>query len=165
MHSQFIFKGRAGLAALLGTGLLLAASGCDTRSPSSPAQGSAGTPAASAASGATDKGVGPVSEVKLEAKVDPALAGKGKAVFEAKCTACHKFDERYVGPALRGVTQRRSPEWIMNMVLNPGEMTQKNETAKTLLGEYMTQMTFQNVTQDETRSVLEYFRQQDAAKK
>lgn len=116
------------------------------------------------AGGGSDKGVGPVSEVKLSA-VDVDLASKGKTAFTAKCSACHKIDERFVGPALKGVTQRRTPEWIMNMILNPQEMTQKDPTAKGLLGEYMTQMTFQNVSQDEARQILEFFRQTDSAAK
>lgn len=108
------------------------------------------------------KGVGPVTEVKIEAKIDAAMADKGKAAFEAKCTACHKIGERYVGPAITGVTKRRQPEWIMNMILNPAEMLQKDDVAKELLGEYLTPMTFQNVSQDEARQILEYFRQQDS---
>lgn len=106
------------------------------------------------------KGVGPIAEIKLE-KVDPKLAKAGEKVFTAKCSACHKLEERYVGPALGGVTQRRAPEWIMNMILNPAQMTQEDETAKGLLGEYLTQMTFQNVSKDEARSILEYFRASD----
>lgn len=103
------------------------------------------------------KGVGPVHEVKLE-EIKDDLAKTGKTVFIAKCSACHKLSERYVGPALKDVTKRRAPEWIMNMILNPTEMTQKDSTAQELLGEYLTQMTFQNVTESETRSILEYFR-------
>ncbi|GIL18546.1 MAG: hypothetical protein BroJett040_22970 [Oligoflexia bacterium] len=112
---------------------------------------------------ASDKGIGPVTEIKIEG-FSAELAGKGKAAFEAKCAACHKIEEKYVGPSLKGVTQRRTPEWIMNMILNPVEMTQKDPTAQALLGEFLTQMTFQNVTQDEARSILEYFRQIDGAK-
>lgn len=108
-----------------------------------------------------DKGVGPVKAVKLGA-IDPALAKRGGEAFEQKCSACHKFDERYVGPPIGGVTQRRSPEWIMNMILNPQEMTAENETAKHLLGEYMTQMTFQNVSEPDARAILEFFRQHDS---
>jgi mono/diheme cytochrome c family protein len=110
----------------------------------------------------SDKGVGPVTEVKV-GPVDAALAQKGKDAFQQKCSACHKFEERYVGPALAGVTTRRAPEWIMNMILNPEKMTKENGTAQELLGEYMTQMTFQNVSQDDARAILEYFRQTDAA--
>lgn len=122
------------------------------------------TQAAATGEGGSDKGVGPVTAVEIGATLDAAMATKGKATFEAKCAACHKMEERYVGPALKGVTQRRKPEWIMNMVMNPVEMTQKDPTAQALLGEYLTQMTFQNVTQEETREMLEYFRQVDGVK-
>lgn len=113
--------------------------------------------AGSAALAEGDKGVGPVSSLKLEA-LDAGLAAKGKATFGAKCSACHKMDERYVGPPLKDVTKRRTPEWVMNMILNPAEMLEKNDTAKELLGEFMVPMTFQNVSQEEARAILEYFR-------
>jgi mono/diheme cytochrome c family protein len=118
------------------------------------------TPAAEAPVADAGKGVGPVKTVNLGADIDQALAEKGKAVFESKCTACHKFGERYVGPDLAGVAERRKPEWIMNMVLNPQEMVQQDPTAKELLGEFMTQMPNQNLTEEEARAVLEYFRTQ-----
>jgi mono/diheme cytochrome c family protein len=126
--------------------------------PTEPAATTASTEAAAAPAADESKGVGPVTTVDLGAGVDEALAGKGKAAFEGKCTACHKFGERYVGPDLAGVTERRKPEWILNMILNPQEMTQQNTTAKELLGEFMTQMPNQNLTQEEARAVLEYFR-------
>lgn len=111
----------------------------------------------------SDKGVGPVTEVKL-GPVDPAKAKAGAALFEQKCSACHKLDERYVGPALKGVTQRRTPEYIMNMILAPEKMTTENAEAQKLLGEYMVQMTFQNVKESEAREILEYFRQIDGGR-
>lgn len=46
----------------------------------------------------------------------------------------------------------------MNMIINPVEMTQKDPTAKELLGEYMAQMTNQNVGEKEARALLEYLR-------
>jgi len=64
-------------------------------------------------------GVGPIqSKIELGA-LDNALAQKGEKIFNEKCTACHKIKERYVGPAIKGVTKRRAPEWIMNMILAP----------------------------------------------
>jgi putative heme-binding domain-containing protein len=93
------------------------------------------------------------------------MAAKGKTVFDNRCSACHKIDQRFVGPALQGVTLRRQPEWIMNMILNPNEMTQKDEVAKDLLGTYATQMANMNLTKEEARQVLEYFRSLDAAPK
>lgn len=109
------------------------------------------------------KGIGPVTEVVLGA-LDAQLAETGKQLFESKCSACHRTDAtRVVGPGIAGVTERRKPEWVMNMIINPEEMTKKDPTAKKLLGEYMTQMTNQNVDQDDARALLEYFRQIDLA--
>lgn len=105
-----------------------------------------------------DKGVGPIKSIDLPEAVDDDLAAKGKAVFEAKCTACHKVDKRFVGPPLAGITERREPEWIMNMILNPEVMVKENEAARALLAEYMSPMANQNLTEEEARSILEYFR-------
>jgi mono/diheme cytochrome c family protein len=108
------------------------------------------------------KGIGKFTDVKLDA-IDPAMAGKGMVIFNAKCSACHKMtDQKIVGPGLLGVTKRRTPEWIMNQITNPVEMAQKDPVGKALLEKHLTQMTFQDVTDDQTRQVLEYFRQIDS---
>ena len=107
------------------------------------------------------KGIGPVKEVKLESAINDEMSAKGKAIFEQKCISCHKWNEKLVGPALSGVTKRRKPEWIMNMILNPVEMTQKNPEAQALYNQLLVQMTFQDVTQDDARNLLEYFRSMD----
>jgi hypothetical protein len=62
-----------------------------------------------------------------------------------------------------GVTKRREPEWIMNQIMVPDKMTAEDPIAKELLATYMTQMTNQNITEEQARNILEYFRQQDAA--
>ncbi len=107
------------------------------------------------------KGVGPIKELKLS-KLDKALAQKGKSVFETKCVACHKMNERFVGPSLGGVSLRREPEWIMNMILNPEGMTTTDQTAKGLLESFSSQMANMGVTEAEARSILEYFRENDS---
>lgn len=106
-----------------------------------------------------DNGIGPIKQkLNISPTIDKIMAESGKKIFEEKCTQCHKLDERYTGPALRDVTKRRTPEYIMNMILNPQEMTQRHPEAKKLLGQFATQMTFQNVTQEDARKILEYLR-------
>lgn len=105
----------------------------------------------------SDKGIGPIKNVTL-GDIDNALAGKGKEIFKAKCTACHKNKKRYIGPAMSGVTKRRSPEWVMNMMLNPEQMLAENPTAMALLKEYSAPMANQNLTNDDARAVLEFLR-------
>lgn len=112
---------------------------------------------------ASSKGVGPVKSVEIGA-FNAGLATKGEKLFHEKCSACHHVEDRYIGPAVKGVTTRRTPEWVMNMIVNPTEMTQQDATAKELLGEYMTQMTNQNVNEDDARTIYEYFRKIDGGK-
>lgn len=109
-------------------------------------------------------GIGPVKEEIKLAPVDANLYSKGEQVFNTKCVACHKFGSRLVGPPLKDVTKRRRPEWIMNQILNPLEMTQKDKVSKELFAQYLIQMTFQDVTQDDARAILEYFRAVDEGK-
>ena len=110
---------------------------------------------------ANSKGIGPVQNVEI-GPLDAALAEKGKALFEAKCTACHRLTEqKIVGPGLAGVTKKRTPEWLMNMMINPEEMTKKDPIARELLEEHLTQMTNQNVNEEDARAMLEYLRQND----
>ncbi len=107
-----------------------------------------------------ENGIGPVKEKIQVGPIQAELAEKGKALFEGKCSMCHKMDTTYVGPSLGEVTTRRTPEYVMNMILNPQEMVERHPVAKKLLAERMTFMANQNLTVDEARSVLEYLRTQ-----
>ena len=108
------------------------------------------------------KGIGPIKSVEVGDHVDQALAAEGQSIFEGKCSACHQLsDQKVVGPGMAGVTEKRSPEWIMNMIINPEEMTKKDPTAKKLLAEHLTQMTNQNINEADARALLEFLRQND----
>jgi len=110
----------------------------------------------------SNKGIGPIKSVDIPDDIDASLASRGKEVYNNLCTACHKMDKRYIGPAISGVSERRSPEWILNMILNPVEMIKKDPIAKQLLVESnMAVMANQNVPEEDARAILEYFRQYD----
>ncbi|MBT3173413.1 MAG: cytochrome c [Lentimicrobiaceae bacterium] len=111
-----------------------------------------------------DPGIGPIDKVVLK-ELDPALAEKGKEVFKTYCSACHKIKKKYIGPAVIGITKNRTPEWIMNMIMNPDGMMANNENAKKHFAEYAAPMANQNMTKDQARSILEYFRLRDSEKK
>jgi len=40
-------------------------------------------------------------------------AKKGKGIFNANCAACHKLDKKLIGPALEGISERRTKEWLI----------------------------------------------------
>jgi len=106
------------------------------------------------------KGMGPISSVSL-GEFDEKLAKKGEEIYVLKCTACHMPDQEKLGPAPIGILKRRSPEWIMNMILNPENMAMKDPIGKGLLMKYNVVMANQGLTEEDARAVLEYFRTLD----
>ncbi|GAB4292459.1 MAG: hypothetical protein Kow0098_12450 [Ignavibacteriaceae bacterium] len=105
-----------------------------------------------------ENGIGPVKEKLQLGEIDPKLVAKGEEIFNQKCAACHKLDDRYVGPSQRDLLERRTPEYVMNMMLNPDEMLKRHPEAKKMLAQYMTPMPNQNLTYDDARALLDYFR-------
>jgi mono/diheme cytochrome c family protein len=106
-----------------------------------------------------NKGVGPIKNLEFPDEINEEMAARGKGKFDAICVACHMIDQRMIGPALKGVYDRRSPEWVMNMILNPDGMLKEDPIAKALLKEYNNAiMLNQNLTEDEARDVAEYLR-------
>ncbi|MCB0631465.1 MAG: cytochrome c [Saprospiraceae bacterium] len=103
------------------------------------------------------KGVGAIKSVALNDPLDQALVEKGRSIYELKCAACHKLtDMRVVGPGYKGITKRRKPEWIMNMILHTDAMLAEDPTAQALLEECLTRMPNQNLTEEDARAVLEF---------
>lgn len=106
-----------------------------------------------------NKGIGPITSIELGAEIDVEMAKAGEQLYVQMCSACHKPDKKFIGPAPKGILERRSPEWVMNMILNPEVMIQKDPIAKQLLIEYNgAPMANQNLSQEQARQVLEYFR-------
>lgn len=106
-----------------------------------------------------NKGVGPITSIELPMEIDQTMATHGADVFKKMCTACHRPDKKFIGPPPNGILERRSPEWVMNMILNPENMVKNDPLAKKLLIEFnMSPMANQNLTKEDARAVLEYFR-------
>jgi mono/diheme cytochrome c family protein len=87
------------------------------------------------------------------------MVAHGKDVYTKMCTACHRPDKKFIGPAQKGIMERRTPEWIMNMILDPENMMKNDPLAKELLIEFNgAPMANQNLSYEDARAVLEYFR-------
>lgn len=106
-----------------------------------------------------NKGIGPITSLELPKTIDQDMARNGERLFMKLCTACHRPDKRFIGPEPKGIMSKRTPEWIMNMILNPEEMLRKDPLAKELLVEFnYAPMIKQDLTQEDARAILEYFR-------
>ena len=143
------------LAGALGVAVI---SGCGGGSQDAdPAASNNSSTEASLSQDQIEKGIGPITNVTL-GEIDLEMAAEGEAIFTSKCAACHKMDTRYVGPPLADVTLVRTPEFIMNMMLNPDQMIKEHPVGQELFATYMTPMPNQNMIEVDARKVLEYLR-------
>ena len=86
------------------------------------------------------------------------MALRGKELYNNACASCHRIKEKSVLLGLGGVLQKRSPQWVMNMILNPREMKRENVQAQAMDAEYDADMVNTNLTEDEARAIVEYLR-------
>jgi cytochrome c len=105
-----------------------------------------------------DKGVGPFKDVKLE-PVDKMKARKGLSIFMDKCFICHELDNKKLAPPLRNISKEDSPEFILNMIVNPAEMQKLNPKIKEQMKKYNNlPMLDQQISQTDALNILEYLR-------
>lgn len=111
------------------------------------------------------KGLGAVKNVTLKTPLELDRVSRGLAIYEMKCSSCHKLtDQRIVGPGWKDITKRRKPEWIMNMITNIDIMLEKDPEAQKLLELCLMRMPNQNMSIGDARDILEYMRQNDGEK-
>ncbi|KGE85853.1 MAG: c-type cytochrome [Phaeodactylibacter xiamenensis] len=105
----------------------------------------------------SNKGIGEVKTVDLNDPLAKSMVEAGESIYEMKCAACHKLtDQRVVGPGWAGITEKREPEWIMNMITNVEIMLAEDPTAQALLEECLVRMPNQNLSIGDARDVLEF---------
>jgi mono/diheme cytochrome c family protein len=63
-----------------------------------------------------------ISAVKAAPPVE-----EGKTIFAASCAACHNINKILTGPALAGVHERRSIDWIVNFVHSSQTVIKKGD--------------------------------------
>lgn len=62
-------------------------------------------------------------------------------------------------------TKRRTPEWIMNMMLDPATMLEKDPDAKALSKDFSSPMVSLGLQREEARAILEYLRERNSGDK
>ena len=152
------FGMRLGTALLLVGPLVLAACGGKSGAATPATGGATAQPASDLTPWQLANGVGPITEGTVLEAMDAHEVAEGKKRFEQVCASCHKADARYVGPALGGVVGRRTPEYVMNMILAPDTMVARHPEAKALFGSFMMQMPRLGLTPEQAQEVMEYLR-------
>lgn len=88
----------------------------------------------------------------------------GERLFKDNCKSCHRIHQDAVGPALSGVTKRRSKEWLYAFIEDPQAMIKKRDTAAVNL--YMKynkfeMMSFKTLSTADIDSILVYIELSD----
>lgn len=97
---------------------------------------------------------------------DEQVIQEGKSIFNANCSACHRLDQKLIGPALRGVTDRREVQWAKDFIHNSQKMIASGDpVAVALFAEYnnavMPPMPF--LSDDDLNRLLAYIEYGDKA--
>lgn len=103
-------------------------------------------------------GIGPVkTKLKLD-KINKKLVEEGKKSYEKKCLLCHKIEGKGMGPEMKNITKKRTPEFIMNIIMNPEENEKRHPEIIKLKSQYRMNMPNMGIKFDEARAILEYLR-------
>jgi mono/diheme cytochrome c family protein len=98
------------------------------------------------------------------AKADPPTE-EGKTIFMTRCAACHNINKQMTGPALAGIDERRSIDWIINFVHSSQAMIKKGDKDAVALFEKFNKVPMPDhpdLTGDNIKSIVEYIRSQSA---
>ncbi|MCX7606468.1 MAG: cytochrome c [Bacteroidia bacterium] len=87
-----------------------------------------------------------------------ALA-RGEGIFQQRCAACHKLEQKLIGPPLARIQERRSKEWFLRFVANSQAMVQGGDAqAVAIYREYNQQVMppFPDLGDQELNALWEY---------
>ncbi|MFY0630184.1 MAG: c-type cytochrome [Flavobacteriaceae bacterium] len=62
------------------------------------------------------------SAMAQDAVIDEARQKEGRKLFKQLCATCHKLDNRFTGPALGGVEDRRENDWLKAWIKDNGAL-------------------------------------------
>src|SRR5258705_7648103 len=88
-------------------------------------------------------------------------AAGAKTIFRKRCTACHTFGKGVkVGPDLKGVTERRTRDWLLHFIRSSSSTIQSGDpTATKLFREFKQERMpdWDDLTPEQIVSILDYF--------
>lgn len=89
----------------------------------------------------------------------PDTIAQGRELFENNCASCHAIEMKIVGPALKNVSQRHEPEWLLRFTRNSQEMIREGDKAAVkVYNEHnkAVMSPFEHLTDEEIRAIFTY---------
>jgi cytochrome c551/c552 len=84
---------------------------------------------------------------------------EGKTIFNARCASCHNINKQLTGPALAGLHERRSIDWIINFVHSSQSMVKSGDKDAVALFEKFNKIPMpdhSDLTDDNIKSIVEF---------
>ena len=102
--------------------------------------------------------------VSKSEQFDEVMVSKGSNIFYARCVYCHKLDkEKLVGPGLKGVTNRRSAEWVINTLMHLDKMVGHDlDDMPQYMSDCAIKAQGKNLSKEQAEYVLAFIRSNDA---
>ncbi len=86
-------------------------------------------------------------------------AENGKKLYNANCAACHKLDARFVGPPLKGISEKRTKEWLVAWIKDNAALRASGDAdAIAIFEEYnkITMTPYPNLSDQDIEDILAY---------
>ncbi|WP_343563406.1 cytochrome c3 family protein [Sphingobacterium sp.] len=86
---------------------------------------------------------------------------EGEKIFKSKCTSCHAIDRKVVGPALKGVPDTKSEEWLIKWIRNSQALIASGDAeAVKIFNEYNKSVmtSFTDLSDDQIKSVIAFIK-------
>lgn len=90
---------------------------------------------------------------------------EGETLFKSKCTTCHSVTRNMVGPALAGMSERHSEEWLVSWIHNSQAMIASgDEVAVQLFADWnnLVMTSFTDLSEDQIKSIIAYVDAEEA---
>ncbi|AIM35823.1 cytochrome C [Sphingobacterium sp. ML3W] len=92
---------------------------------------------------------------------------EGEKIFKSKCASCHAIGQKRVGPALKGITDTKSEEWLIKWVQNSAALIKSGDPdAVAIFEEYNKSVmtNFTDMPDEQVKSVLAYIKDESTEK-
>jgi mono/diheme cytochrome c family protein len=90
-------------------------------------------------------------------------AEEGRSIFTARCAGCHHVNKVLTGPALAGVEQRRSVDWIVRFVHSSQSMIEKGDEEAIALYQQFNQIPMpdhRDLSSENIKSIIAYIQKE-----
>jgi cytochrome c551/c552 len=96
-----------------------------------------------------------------------ANPGDGKAIFTTRCAGCHNVNKQLTGPALAGLHERRSMEWIEKFVKSSQAVVKSGDKEAVAIFQQFNRIPMpdhSDLTSENIKSIVDYIKAETVVK-